>query len=108
MELIRKEVGVILEELKRVQNRLERRMSEELAMVADGRRLLARREEEAIDLMLSEGNRNRSRLGSKLDELLIPGLRGTYSDFLFPKEMSCAETDETVLKLEDFGGGQDQ
>ena len=107
MELIQKEVGVIVEELKRVQNRLERRMSEELAMVADERRRLARREEEAIDLMLSEGNRNRSRLGSRLDELLIPGLRGIYSDFLFPKEMSCVEMDETVLKIEDFGGGQD-
>lgn len=44
-------------------------MSEELAMIVDGRRLLARREEEAVDLMLSEGNRNRSRLGSRLDRV---------------------------------------
>ncbi len=108
MELIRKEVGVILEELKRVQNGLERRMSEELAMIADRRKLLARREEEAVDLMLSDGNRNRSRLGSRLNELLVPGLKGTGSDLLFPEEMSCAEMDETVLKIEDFGGGQDQ
>ena len=108
MELIRKEVGVILEELKQVQNGLERRMSEELAMIADRRRLLARREEEAIDLILSEGNQNRSRLGSRLDELLIPYLKGTGSGFLYPQEMSCAEMDETILKVEDFGGGQDQ
>ncbi len=108
IELIRKEVGVILEELKRIQNGLEPRMSEELVMIADSKRSLDGREEKTIDLMLSEGNQNRSRLGSRLDELLIPRLKGTGSDFLYPEEMSCAEVGETVLKVEDFGGGQDQ
>lgn len=108
MELIRKEVGEIIEELKRVQNGLERRMSEELVEIAHSRRLLDGREEKAVDLMLSEGNRNLSRLGSRLDELLIPRLKDTGSEFLYPEKMSCAEVDETILELEDFGGGQDQ
>lgn len=92
------------EELKRVQNRLEKRTSEELAMIAYKKRLLDEREEIAVDLMLSEGNQNQLRLGSRLDELLIPYRKYTGLDFPVPEEMSCAEVNDDIVKVEDFGG----
>lgn len=98
IELIRKEVGEIIEELKPIQNGLERRISEELAEIAHSRRSLDRCEEKAVNLMLSKGNRNRLHLGLRLDELLISHQKCTGSDFHSPEEMSCAEVNDGALK----------
>ena len=104
IKLIQKTVRLTSEELERVQNGLEKRISEELAMIAYKRRVLDGREEKAIELMLSEGNQSRLRLGSRLDELLISHCKYTGLDFPVPEEMSCAEVNDDILKVEDFGG----
>ena len=48
-----------IEELKRVQNGLETRMREEMAKIARRRRVLDRREKNAIKIILDEGKQNR-------------------------------------------------
>jgi len=108
IELIRNKVRLISEELKKVQKGLEMRTSEELATISHKRRLLDGREEKAMEIMLSEGNQNRLRLGSRLDELLMPYQNYTGLDSDFPEEMSCAEVNDDILKVEDFRGGQGQ
>ena len=80
IEMIQRGVEVTIEELRRVQNELEVRMSAELAMIARGRRLLDELEKKAIDLVLGEGNQNRLRVGSGLDEFLTKGQKCTESN----------------------------
>ena len=101
IKLIRNIVRLTSEELKRVQNGLEKRTSKELAAIAH-KWLLDGREEKAIELMLSDDNQNRLSLRSRLDELLIPYCKCIGLDFPIPEETSYAEVNDDILKLEEF------
>ena len=76
------------EDLKRLQSGLEKRMSEDSATNACKRRFVGTREE-AVELIVSEDNQNRLRLGSRLDEILIPYRKYTELDFSVPEEMAA-------------------
>lgn len=104
IEMIQREVEVKIEELRRVQNELEVRMSAELAMISHRRKLLDELEKKAIDLTLSEGNENRLHVGSGLDEFLIKGQKYTELDVYHPEKMSRAEGNNAPLELEDLEG----
>ncbi len=104
IETIQREAEVKIEELRRVQNELEVRMSAELAMIAQRRKLLDEFEKKAIDLTLSEGNQNRLRVGSGLDGFLIKGQKCTESGVQHPEKMRHAKGDDAPLKLEDLEG----
>lgn len=104
IEMIQREVEVKIEELRRVQNELEVRMSAKLAMIAHRRKLLDELEKKAIDLTLSEGNQNRLRVGSGLDGFLIKGQKCTESGVQDPEKIRHAKGNDAPLKLEDLEG----
>ena len=100
--LIQREVVAKIDELKRVQNELETKMSEKLTAIAHRRALLDELEKKEIELMLSGGNRNRLRLGSVLDEFLIHRQICTESTLRHPEETSRAQGDDATIKSEDL------
>ena len=61
-----------------------------------------------MELVVSEDNQHRLRLGLRLDEILIPYRKCTDLDFSVPEEMGGAQVNDDVIKVEDFGGGQAQ
>ncbi|KAL8749432.1 MAG: hypothetical protein Q9199_007687, partial [Rusavskia elegans] len=98
IEMIQREAGAILEELKGAQDELEKSVSEELAMVAHKRALLDEVEKKEIETMLREGSQNRLRFGSALDKLLVQRQICAGSDLHHAQEMSCAEGDDATFK----------
>ena len=104
IQLIQREVRGKLEELKRVQNELEKSTSEELTKIAHRRAFLDEVEKKEIEFMLSEGSQNRLRLGSRLDDFLIQRQICTDLDLHYPEEMSCTEANNTLLKSEGSEG----
>ena len=74
-------------------------MSEEFATIAYRRRCLSARDEKAVEFIVSEDNKIRLRLKSRLDEILIPYRKHTELDFSVPEEIGSAEVDDDVLKV---------
>ena len=98
IRLIQREAGTKLEELKRVQNGLETRMSKELTAIGQRRALLDELEKTEVELMLTGAHQNRVRLGSALDEFLMRRHICTDSTLRPPEEMSRAEGDDATLE----------